>query len=150
MRGTRVLSSALRSIHGSVLLAVIQLCVEDFTQICDCRSLPQRLVWGTDPAALALPGPQVMLYTATVVWMKGGIVVCNCSLCNRTVGNSVLLLCWFRALFISVYLPLSLIFLVSFFPFPGYNVFTYRCLLALPGDVGPYKQLTTSRYCALC
>lgn len=43
-----------------------------------------------------------------------------------------------------------LIFLVFFFPPPGCNVFTHRCLLALPGDVGPYKQLTTSRYCALC
>lgn len=43
-----------------------------------------------------------------------------------------------------------LIFLVFFFPSPGCNVFIHRCLLALPGDVGPYKQLTTSRYCALC
>ena len=32
------------------------LCVEDFVQICGCQRLPQRLVWGTDTAALALPG----------------------------------------------------------------------------------------------
>ena len=82
------------------------------------------------------------------VWMKAGIVVCNCSLYNRTIGNSIFYSA--GSGHFSVYLPLSLIFLVSFFPFPGYNVFTYRCLLALPGGAGPYKQLTTSRYCALC
>lgn len=51
--------------------------------------------------------------------------------------------------FILFYIFSLLIFLVFFFPPPGCNVFTHRCLLALPGDVGPYKQLTTSRYCAL-
>ena len=51
--------------------------------------------------------------------------------------------------FILFYIFSLLIFSVFFFRPPGCNVFTHRCLLALPGDVGPYKQLTTSRYCAL-
>lgn len=59
------LGVVLCSIHGtnkvtqssSVLLAVIQLHVEDYIQICVCQRLPQRLVLGTDTAALALPEP---------------------------------------------------------------------------------------------
>lgn len=33
---------------------------------------------------------------------------------------------------------------------PGRNVLMRRCLLALPDGVGPYKWLTTFRYCVLC